>query len=324
MSDTTRCHFVPKFHLKNFLQDGSKVLWVYDRGTFAIKAQLPKDTAVIVDYYIAKDLTGKKNKFVEHLLSEIEGKAKASIDQIIKDPKSITIEDITSIKLFLAFMHCRVPNSVRMVEEVYLAGVDSLLDDLTKIAKDPIKSRQHYGEFIKSGKAARDISYEEYCATLLIPKNKFAIKIDEKHSIGGSLILSEEVFKRMMVMNMSVDIHKGDNFFITSDTPLNVFCATGKNQAIFGSGFGLMAVELSFPITPKICIRLCYKEKKGVKYINSAYVDEINKRMIAGSQRYVISPFKSNRINKMIKKLASYYKRPIIDIEEMKKRLNNI
>jgi hypothetical protein len=97
---------------------------------------------------------------------------------------------------------------------------------------------------------------------------------------------------------------------------------TGHNKAIFNAGFALPNVEITFPITPKICLRLDYNFSKKYEYVYSDFIDETNKRMICQAERFIMSPYRSKKIHKMVIKYSSYYGAPKIDKDIIKNKLS--
>lgn len=315
-----RCHYVPEFYLKHFLADDNKVFYVYNREDNSITPQTPKSTLAIVDYYLFDNMQGEKDDFVEKMFSWIEGEAKKIFDEIVANPHGWDSKIKPVVDTFLAFQACRIPSNVKIIQEVYMAGVDHIWDKMNETSKDPDKSKQEYESFRKSNKPGSDMSYESFCTTLAMPKERFRINIDEKQSLMNSLFMSETIYKQLQKMTLCVHEIKNSNFFVTSDNPVNIFVPFPNNQAIFGGGIGLSNVEVSFPLTPTICLRLGYKNHGRYKVADFRFIEEVNKRLIANANKYIISPYKSNRILKLLKELKSFYNKPVIDTEVMKNR----
>ena len=228
---TIRCHTVPQFYLNYFLTPGSNLFWIYHKKDAASRKQPPINTTVIGDYYLSEpDKEGKKDKRGEEFLSIIEGLGKAVLDKIISDPFHCDEKDKEAIAMFLAFTHCRSPRSIEAIKEIGEAQVNYLLDKLKERAKDPIEAKQMYERFAKSSNSSdAPISFEDFTKMV----SNIQVEVNEKHSIGDSLLSAEKVHLRLMQMNWCICIAKKDNFFVTSDAPLIVFLPTGLIHFIF-------------------------------------------------------------------------------------------
>ena len=257
-----RCHTVPEFYLKYFLASASKCFWVYDKKDLSAREQTPINTTVIKDYYISEpDNKGGKNTQIEEFLSIIEGMTKPIFDKWLKKPTNINMNDITIAALFLAFAYTRVPRTVEVVKEIVNVGVEKVIETMKIDAENQEGLRKQYEGFLKShhGKDIH-VSFEEFSELMADPTKYCSFKINEKHAVGRSLELVGGVHKLLMNMHWGIRYIKGDHFFITSDAPLNVFVPTDDDRAIFGGGLAQPAVQVAFPLSPKVCLLIMQKK----------------------------------------------------------------
>jgi hypothetical protein len=316
-----RCHYVPQFYLNYFIVNDTKLLWVYDKKDVSVRQQQPLNTAVIGDFYISeKDKDGNKDERVEKLLGYIEGSIKPVLDNLVKNPSCWDTGKKKDIAFFLALMHCRVPRTVEMIKEVHEAGLDKALEYIAETSTEETL-RRDYKKFFGENEDPR-FTFNQFCDWVRNPKEFFQYTINEKHMLGSSFELIETFHTHLMSMNWSLCGAKGDSFFITCDAPLNIFSLDEFGRACFGGGLGLPNVEIVFPLTPKLCIRIERKPLPRYDKVEFDYVNEINKRSICMAEQYIFSPFKSNRIFNLVNKYANSYKMPKIDKEEIKRRLN--
>lgn len=319
---TIRCHTVPKFYLNYFLQPGSNLLWVYDKKDVDIRPQPPVNTTVIGDYYLSEpDDKGEKDQRAEEFLSVIEGWAKPILDRLVNRPNSLAEANKDVLSMFIAFTHCRSPRSVQAIKEMSEAGVDYVLDQVKEIAQDSVEMRKLYERFSQKENNASNLPYDEFIQVMKDPKKGVYVEVNEKHAIGESLLLAEVVHRRIMDLYWHIRIAPREHFFITSDAPVTVFTPLPNNQAIFGGGLGLPTVQLTFPLSPRVCLHMDKNRLGQIERADANYVNEINRRSIYMAERFVISPFRSNRIKSMVEKYSVTYKTPKIDAEEIKDML---
>ncbi len=316
-----RCHTVPQFYLESFLAAGEKCFWVYDKKDGSTRPQQPINTGVIGDYYLSHpDENGKKDKRMEEFLSQWEGKAKPIIEKWGNPPYQIDKEEIPIMALFLSFLHTRVPSSVNNVKDIHIAGVDHLLDGLKESLRTPEGQKREYERYLKNAEDETPLSLEEFVKMAAEYWEAVDIEVDEKYMVGWSLSVSEAICRSMKDMRWSIRSLKEGKFFVTSDTPLSAISINKGGQLIIGGGLRSPCMELAFPISPKACLLLS-KGPVLSNFIKHSFVDEINRRTICMANQYVISPFQSNRIKKMVNDYSYTFQRSRIDPKLIKDRL---
>lgn len=317
-----RCHTVPKFYLNYFLESGFSLFWVYDKKVVESRPQTPINTTVIGDYYLSSaDKAGKKDTRMEAFLATIEGMVKPILDEWRNNPSQLDDEVKPIVAMFLSFMHSRVSRAVEAVKEISMAGLEHVIDEMKKVTDDSGKLKEHFVRFRESEEGKNcNVSLEEFRELIANPRKYGEPTINEKYAIGESFNMAQAIHYWLMKMNWSICHTKGKRFFVTNDTPLNVFVQTEKGRAIFGGGFGLPNVEIAFPLSPKLCLWL--DKRKGPRYriMGADFVEEVNRRTIHMAERFVISPYKSNRIQRVVREFAAHYGKPKIDVEVIKER----
>ncbi len=315
---TIRCHTVPQFYLNYFLPDGSKTFLVYDKERDEHRSQSPVNTTVIGDYYLSEaDATGKKDARMERLLSDIEGKAKTILDSTCHKPSALREDEIPALAIFLAFSYCRVPRSVSAVKEINEAGLERVLEIMSEEAQCKEKMQELYD---KVAKGKTDIPIEQFKELCKNPLKFVKFEINEKHALGDSFSMINPLYTCLMKMNWAVRISKNNNFFITSDAPVNVFLPVGKGKVIFGGGFGMPDVQIMFPVNPKVCLFLTYKPIVRLAGVDAKFVHEMNRRTIRMAEKYIISPYRSNKISRLIKEVGHTFAKAKLDKNYLRER----
>lgn len=311
---TKRCHYVPQFYLNYFIPPNSDTFWIYDKKDLAVRPQNPKNTTVISGYYILSEDTGDiKKDFLEDLLQKLEGEVKPIFDKWIASPAKFRKEDMVKVTPFLAFMHCRVPRMVEAVKEIYKAGLDYCFEEMRAIASNPKKLKKDYKKYRKYIGNSKAMTFDEFADFTTNPTKYGEFEPNEKSATLTGFLATQNVSEELLQMNWRLCVSKGSHFFITSDAPLNVFVPDENGYAIFGAGFANQNVEVAFPVTPKICLVMDRRHTEKLTYVDAFFVREINRRTTYQSERFIISPFKSNNIKKLLKEFSRTYKKPKLD-----------
>lgn len=322
---SVRCHTVPQFYLKYFLPHNSSLFWIYDKKDSSFREQSPINTTVIGDYYLSSpDKEGKKDSRVEEFFSSLEGMVKPILDRWIANPSKWREDDKPMVSMFLSFIHTRSSRTIEAVKEINNAGIDYTIDKLEEVSKNTDKFKKLYDGFCASdeGKDCK-ITFEEFRQLMTGQRENYIVQVNEKHAIGDSLLMSEAVYHNLMSMHWSIQYINGDHFFVTSDSPLNLFVQTNNGKAIFGGGIGLPNVEIAFPLSPKLCLWMMWKPLQIYCRASASFITEINRRTIHAAERYVVSTFKSNNIHKIVKEFAVSYDKPKIDATLVKQRFKD-
>lgn len=209
-------------------------------------------------------------------------------------------------------MYCRVPRTVEVGKEIGRIGLDYGYEKIAEIANDPLKLKEHYKKFCNNPKNS-NISFNDFSKmTKNISRNNY--DVNEKFVIALTFSLTPEIFTQLMQMYWNLYIAKRQHFFITNDTPLNVFIyEEEKKKAIFGGGFADSRVEVNFPISPKMSLGLDRKNKGTVVYVDEPFIRERNRRTAIMAEQYIIASLESNRIKRLLSEFSWTYKKPKMD-----------
>lgn len=99
--------------------------------------------------------------------------------------------------------------------------------------------------------------------------------------------------------------------FITSDSPLCVFAQGTDGKAIFGAGFGLEALQVTFPISPRTCL---FGDRLGAKAPN---VQSINKRTAWNALRYIVVQSPSESVERIFNEARATASLPKLDRDDV-------
>jgi hypothetical protein len=129
---------------------------------------------------------------------------------------------------------------------------------------------------------------------------------------------TETIVRELVAMTWCLCDAPTGSFFVTSDTPLNVFARKG-DKAIFGAGFALPNVEIAFPVSPAACLFLSRTSQPHRRRCAASFVTEINRRTICMAERFVVAPHKTRRISSIVDEFKVTRTYPKIDGERVAK-----
>lgn len=287
-TDQTRSfqHYVPRFLLQYFTDDGK--LQVYDRERNEFRSQTPNRTAGEKSYYVFTDKKGKKHDELEKMFSAIEGTASSIIKELVEGKEKLSMQDKAELAMFIAALYLRVPESLKRGEDM-----------VTKMTKE-IMSRsarfdRHFNDVMdkiekKLGKKTTPEMRKDIQNTFI--QKDYCMKFPKGYMLKSIMLNLEEIYKIMVQMEWLIIEAPEGKAFIGSDHP--AFTFNPKPEGFWGSGIGLIALncETSVILTPKLAIYLNQKRKpKSIKFIkgNPELVDNLNFRTAVVSSRFVIA-----------------------------------
>lgn len=317
---TIRCHYVPQFYLKNFLALGQSTFFVYDKKDGSVREQPTQTTCAINDYYVVEN-EGQKDATTEQIFSIMEGITKKTIDKIIATPTKSDERDYLIMAVFLSVLHCRVPRTIEVIKEMYEVQLEKVLVEMKTTAADPQKLRDYYEKYCVDTGNPTGATLDDIKDLMSNPTKGVTIEPNEKHAMGHSFSIIQDMLNHLMEMDWSICAIKDNHFFVTSDTPLNVFNFVNKKVALFHTGIGLPDANVAFPLSPKICMMMGRRPLRKFCYVDHRFVDQMNHRMIAAAQRFVISPYKSNHIKRIMAGFLHTYSQPKVDRGALKKAM---
>lgn len=319
MSEPKRHHYVPRFYLEYFTS-AKGTFWVYDKAGDLPRHQTPKNTAVEGYFYSITKPSGEKEHSLEKALAQLESIAKPILDRWQTAKARPTKEEIGNIVHFLAFMHSRVPRNVDAVKQILEAVY---VEELKHFAGNEEQFGRSWDEFCgrqeKLGKPV-SMSFEEALKTTREVEDHFKIEMDEKVALAFSFEQASIIPHFLVQMNWCLCEAPGRHFFVTSDSPLVIFDPIGDGRAVFGAGLGLPGAEVTFPISPAVCLQIdrCHTQRR--RRVSQEFVREVNRRRAHATERYVISHIKTKKVDTLVHDSAWTYGHTKIDREEIRQR----
>src|SRR5206468_3130145 len=147
-------------------------------------------------------------------------------------------------------------------------------------------------------------------------EERFSIDANEKPAMLEMLRSTMAVAHELVKFGWTLCRAARGSTFITSDAPLTAFSRRG-DKALIGAGFGLPNAEVTFPISPEVCLLLRHGVRDGRMTVGKRFVGEINKRTAFHAHRIVIARYASQAIAGLVRRASITLNRPRIDKQYM-------
>lgn len=266
-------------------------LWEYDLSNGTVKESTPKDCGC-EDYYhsIALENGECDHATIEQAFGPLESKLPQlfkGIRDMIRDNNPLCDEMQQLFFTFAAVQYARNPGSVRKVHdflgEIHQAAFEILCTHSTGF-------RQRLTE--------QGIDPEE---TL----SKFGMQASQGSALLLLLQAMEEVAHIFARMEWSFLCAPEGRFFFTSDRPVCCWLPVEK-QNIFGIALTDRDVEITFPLSRRVCAFGCWESPYPQAYhpASKEIVDSFNQTTVTNARRFVYGPANDLQILNAVEAVA--------------------
>lgn len=306
-----RNHYVPEFYLKSFAlpMPGRRkpMIWVYDKDGGSARQQSPKDTAVMSGLYTIPNVEGVQPHFLEQEFAKCESAVKPILERWKEPGAKPSVKELFVVSEFLAYLYLRVPRTIDAIKQI-CANYSTI--NMKNLARDPDRLSKAF-EWLRSNKQS-NLTIEELRDLAENVEQRFEIKVNDTFALVATLRMFETVKKRLRELCWCLSIAPPASEFISCDSPLVVVFREGNNMGL-GGGFGHPNVEVSFPLSPKVCLTLDRKTNLKKKYLGDSAVLELNRRAAALAERYIFSAQKSEYVHQLVKAFAVTRRMPKVN-----------
>jgi len=189
-----------------------------------------------------------------------------------------------------------------------------------QFAKDPERLKQYWEKITRDREPPAGMTFEEFLEILLDLEGRFEIHLNPQASMALGLMQAQRMLPELLNMRWCLCRAPQGVFFITSDSPVNVFVLRG-HMALFGAGYKLEAVEIAFPISPEVCLYLRRKGGQLRRSVSQAFVREVNRRTAAMAERFVFSHVRSRVVQALVAEFAFTREMAKVDREDVRRRI---
>jgi len=269
------CHINPQFYLRGFAQQGSPLLWVYEKGNDKPRPLPIKRIAQEKHFY--------SENIERYLADNIEMPANHVL-QKIRDQEPISPNDKETLSEYIFIFYKRVPRALQR----FHTAAPSIANDLMK--KININLDQ-----LRCSHSDKSDLYE----SLRVKAQKIINGYKEsppKEGWQNSIPIKDlNPVKLLSRMNWVFLTCKEPDLFITCDNPVFIHAAMGINK---------VRSELTFPISKNISLFANWWNMKDLSYIeaNSSLIKEMNRRMAFNATRFMYCHIHRDWVTKLLNK----------------------
>ncbi|MCK4303100.1 MAG: DUF4238 domain-containing protein [Candidatus Eisenbacteria sp.] len=123
-------------------------------------------------------------------------------------------------------------------------------------------------------------------------------------AFAWSMMFVETLLPVLLSLRWSMCDAPSGYHFLTCDSPVVSFAPTSRGRAQFGAGFVNPRLEVTFPISPSVCLFLHRKGRQNRWRCSRRLVSEINRRTAAMAHEYIFSGVNSRRIARLVRDYA--------------------
>lgn len=259
----TKQHYVPQCYLREFVdpktpKNQEPYVWFFNRGERRGRKKAPSNLFTETDLYTLSLKTGGKNYFIEEALSRLEGK-------------------------YAEIFRTKIKNHIPISEEehIYLCAFTGVMLQRTLRHRDNLN--HFFDELISHAEAIErehNINPRESEKLKRIKSNT--------HSLGVVQILPD-ITELLMKMGIAFLCAPDGVKFLTSDDPCNLFNPDLQWQRFRGPGLAQKNVQVTLPLSTKICLCLSWTNLRGYIQLNNKRAEEINRMIVGRCYQYFVS-----------------------------------
>lgn len=299
MSQTKKQHFVPSSYLKGFAnREAPDRFWVYSKDGQGTRYASPVNEGYKKYTYAVSMPDGNTDtQTVEKWLSGIDGMGISIIRKIGKcNSISLSSDERAKLSSYIGMLFLRNPVALKNVEVMHEMIMHAK-------GKEDAAKEGHIEDVVRT---ANPDSNEEEIDSLVSGVKDILMKCDYsfEYPKGYSLRIFETAteFARMLAEMRWVFVHcRGSGFFVTSDNPVFFGHPDPESGFMMYGGLGQPNAILTVPITRSMALLADWKISRSMTSLvrgSEKDIRRVNSHTIGIANRFIYSPFKSNRIGK--------------------------
>ncbi len=252
-------------------------VWVVDLRQNKIRRAAPRNVATEIDYYSRTLPDGTLGDGVEKVLARVETEAAPIIKKLRAGDFSLTGDDRGILAIFVAFMLVRV-QAFRVCVEAF--GAEAATALLRTAAGQPDYFEEHF--IRRHGLAMTQERAAEYRQAV----SQATVTVDHEFSLRyilQSALVLESILSRM---GWTFLVSKGAPF-ITGDTPATK--TSTKIDLRRPVGLRDSDIEVTFPISPSVCLLARWANDLKVREVGDAEVAHVNRDRVRYAHEQVFA-----------------------------------
>lgn len=242
-----RHHYVPRFHLNRFADDGR--IFVFDRQSGTTRRASVRDVALQKNLYRI-DVPDMAPDALEIALSDIESAASRVLRDVEgKQQMPASADDLRTLLYYVAMQAVRIPQQRN--------NVDATLQDLFRMMSMQVAAHRYdeiREEIARTDPGHVDLPKEDLVRFIADP-DSVDIKVAPELELMLMKDMADGVYEILLQRrwNVAVITPNKSNRFVTSDSPVLLYFYR-KPPPGWSPGFGLNHTVVFFAVSPTVAI----------------------------------------------------------------------
>jgi hypothetical protein len=295
-------HYIPRFYLNGFVdpiildREKKEVLWVYERGKL-FRPSSPSNEARQRDFYTFVE-EGSRNTAFETWFGDLEAQVSPIIARLTRDRRHVTDPEKETLALFVGTMQMRTPAG-RWLSENRITPLVSRI--MKEAAGDPLSFRSFIAD--NSSHSDYEESELEQIRQDILTGRADAVSARKDLELLSIIEVGRKVADVLLEMNWQTIFTDNQESFLTSDDPVVSWVINEKTNELFlRMGVDSPGVNVWFPLSRSICIRMNKECESGPGRWVDAGIRYVNKMTIMSADRYVYASERSDKIKTLFDK----------------------
>jgi hypothetical protein len=274
-------HYVPQFYLRGFVGEKDQ-LFVIDRPSERTFRTPPKNVAAERDFNRV-EIEGMDPDAVEKALAEFEGKVAPALERI-KEAKSLANKDdrdaLMNLISALTIRNPRIRSTIN----------DFIGELAQKAMESGLATEERWNSQVAQMKKAEGANVSYADMKKMVEERRHKIEVAKEFNVAVELDQHDGLVQHLGNRKWQLIVaNEGSGGFVTTDVPVCIQWADGKDHGIYSPGFGVAGTEVIFPLSTKLALRGTFEGEENVVEgdiftvgsINSAVISNCNKQVYA-------------------------------------------
>jgi len=294
LADKANHHYVPQFYLRGFSDGlGRKArVFTFDQSTNKSFTTLVRNVAS-KRHFNRVEIEGVDPNYLEDGLSEMEGELAPFLAEVIEAKCFPSHDHFNWVMNLAAHLSVRNPRLRGQLEGFHK-------DIAERVGALSVSSREVWESQVRQLEENEDqtfpnVTYES--AKKFHNEKNYDIIIDQTHLIGLEVKMIDPVLKELGRRNWCfVSPVKGEAF-ITSDDPVVLSWADGKDRGFCSPGHGVLGTLIAFPLSTDLLLLGAFENLPKTMEYNAFKVADMNTHVARYSTNQIYSRTGDFRIN---------------------------
>ena len=302
----TRHHYVPRFYLEGFTVGDPAMLWVYDKETGGKRQASTRDAGIEKHYHSITRADGTRDsETIEAAFADFESDTASGL-RAIRAGAMLNNDDRGLVASFMAVQLARVPLARRNTETILRAtaemiGRPMIESQLVGPADQQWETTKRMLQWFKD-RGLPPLSAEDVI-----------VKIKPEATLAG-LLQAGKLAQLFYEMSWAIVPANGRYSFVTSDNPV-VYGPASPGPPV---GLASPSAVVVFPLSSTLCLFANWQPGRGQwnvprRKVSEARVVALNKRIVAGAQRFVYSDQDSDGLSRLVERHRGSAPRVVFD-----------